>query len=135
MARDHLLGMPDHPAVIAERGHAPRARPALDPRVRAAHAVVQASFGRLIDKIATLAIEFDRLSKLMCQPLAPAAGDVVDASFEPLDRELTDNDYLRLIEMRGGCLCNVVSPPCNRCTEPPDCDEMRQLNELLADEG
>lgn len=133
MARDHLLGMPDHPAVIAERGTVPRSQPTVDPRVRAAHAVVQASFGRLIDKIATLALDFDRMSRLVDTAKKPVAGEVVDDSFDPLDRELDDNDYRRLIDMRGGCLCNVVSPPCYRCTEPPSGEEMQRLNDQRED--
>lgn len=31
---------------------------------------------------------------------------------------LTDDQIVKLIELRGGCLCSV-SPPCSACTDLP----------------
>jgi len=38
----------------------------------------------------------------------------------PQDYEPTDDDYLRLFALRGGCRCQVpnASPPCRACSTP-----------------
>lgn len=43
-------------------------------------------------------------------------------TWDPID----SNQYLRLVEMRGGCSCHL-RPPCFNCSEPPTEEELEQL--------
>lgn len=45
------------------------------------------------------------------------------------DLELSDEDYKRLIDLRGGCRC-CISPPCFACCEPVTQQEAELLGLL-----
>lgn len=40
--------------------------------------------------------------------------------------ELDSGQYLRLVEMRGGCSCHN-RPPCGACSDAPTADELEEL--------
>lgn len=51
----------------------------------------------------------------------------IPEGYPPVDHDrVSDEQYERLRDMRGGCTC-FASPPCNACVDPVTWDEMEDL--------
>jgi len=59
---------------------------------------------------------------------------ISDKEIEEIDKNLTDEQWDKLLDYRGGCYCHVSNAPCSNCEAPVDADEVETLGFIVTDD-